>query len=39
MGIVYKALVSLTSVFKDLLFSGLREARLQLTEFSIYLVE
>ena len=30
---------SLTSVFKDLLFSGLRESRLRPTEISIYLVE
>jgi len=34
-----KAPVSLTSVFKDLLFSQLRESRLLQTEFSIYLVE
>jgi len=39
MVMVYKALVSLTSVFKDLLFSKLRESRLWQTEFSIYLVE
>ena len=39
MVIVYKAPVSLTSVFKALLFSGLRESRLRQTEFSIYLVE
>jgi len=39
MVIVYKALVSLTSVFKDLLFSELRESRLRQTVFSIYLVE
>jgi len=39
MVIVYKTPVSLTSVFKDLLFSRLRESRLQQTEFSIYLVE
>src|SRR6266404_8949112 len=37
--IVCKARDSLTSVFKDLLFSGLREGRLRQTEFSIYLVE
>jgi len=36
---VYKAPVSLTSIFKDLLFSELRESRLQQTELSIYLVE
>jgi len=39
MVMVYKAPVSLTSVFKDLLFSELRESRLRQTEFSIYLVE
>jgi len=39
MVIVYKTPVSLTSVFKDLLFSELRESRLRQTEFSIYLVE
>jgi len=39
MVIVYKTPVSLTSVFKDLLFSRLRESRLRQTEFSIYLVE
>ena len=39
MVIVYKAPVSLTSVFKALLFSGLRESRPRQTEFSIYLVE
>ena len=39
MVIVYKAPVNLTSVFKVLLFSGLRESRLRQTEFSIYLVE
>ena len=39
MVMVYKAPVSLTSVFKALLFSGLRESRLRQTEFSIYLVE
>ena len=39
MVIVYKAPVSLTSVFKALLFSGLREGRLRQTEYSIYLVE
>jgi len=39
MVMVYKAPVSLTSVFKDLLFSELRGSRLQQTEFSIYLVE
>jgi len=39
MVIVYNTLVSLTSVFKDLLFSGLRESRLRQTQFSIYLVE
>ena len=33
MVIVYKAPVSLTSVFKALLFSGLRESRLRQTEF------
>jgi len=36
---VYKAPVSLTTVFKDLLFSELRESRLRQTQFSIYLVE
>jgi len=36
---VYKAPVSLTNVFEDLLFSELRESRLRQTEFSIYLVE
>jgi len=36
---VYKAPVSLTGVFKDLLFSELRESRLRQTELSIYLVE
>ena len=35
--IVYKAPVSLTTVFIALLFSGLRESRLRQTEFSIYL--
>jgi len=39
MVMVYKASVSLTSVFKDLLFSELRESSLRQTEFSIYLVE
>ena len=39
MVIVYKAPVSLTSVFKRCYFSGLRESRLRQTEFSIYLVE
>jgi len=39
MVIVYKAPVSLTSVFKDLLFSELRESTLRQTEFSISLVE
>jgi len=29
----------IASVFKDLVFSGLRETRLQQTEFSIYVVE
>jgi len=39
MVMVYKAPVSLTSVFKNLLFSELRESRLRQTEFSIYLIE
>ena len=39
MVIVYEALVSLTSVFKALLFSGLRKGRLRQTKISIYLVE
>jgi len=39
MVILYKAPVSLTSVFKGLLVSGLRESRLRQTEFAIYLVE
>ena len=39
MVMVYKAPVSLTSVFKDPLFSDLRESRLRQTEFSIHLVE
>jgi len=39
MVMVYKAPLSLTRVFKDLLFSELRESRLQQAEFSIYLVE
>ena len=37
--IVYKAPVSLTNVFKALLFSGLRKSRLRHTQISIYLVE
>ena len=39
MVIVYKAPVSLTSVFKPCYFSGLRESRLRQTQISIYLVE
>ena len=39
MVIVYKAPVSLTSVFKTCYSPELRESRLRQTEFSIYLVE